>query len=366
MDILKAGRGTSTLLDTPASRHLTEPAISRRIGPYQVIRELGRGGMGVVYLARRADGQYEREVAIKVVRRVFEHASKRFLGERRVLARLSHPNIAHLYGAGRTPEGLPYMAMEYIDGEPIDTYCDRHQLSLEDRVELTLAIGCALTHAHERGIIHLDLKPANVLVCRGGRVEAGIPKLLDFGIARSKERGAFNPLEGRALTLAYATPEQINQAPCSVATDVYGLGVLLFKLCSGCLPFSIKGINSSALARRICEETPGEMHALFSEMSTCKQEELAFKRSTTPKGLKKMLAGPLSLVTQKALRKRQEDRYNSIGAFSEHLQQAVSRQLGYAQGGVRKDRWSRIVSQHRKALGCLALGYLMGRLSGRV
>ncbi|MGA8029838.1 MAG: serine/threonine-protein kinase, partial [Bryobacteraceae bacterium] len=214
-----------------------EPAfdVPARAGPYRIIREIGRGGMGVVCLAQRDDGEYERLVALKLIG-TGTHATKfakLFWRERQILAKLDHPNIARLLDGGTTEAGQPYYAMEFVDGEPLDQYSKRRSLSLREKLELFLAICSAVSYAHRNLIIHRDLKPRNVLVS-----EDGVPKLLDFGVARFLADEAHpEKTTGMPLTPLYASPEQIRGEPLTVAADIYSLGVLLYELLSGRHPY---------------------------------------------------------------------------------------------------------------------------------
>ena len=215
-----------------------ELVVGRRIGPYRLERRLGEGGMSTVYLAQRADDQYRRRVAIKLLRfgMVGEDQLRRFRAERQILAELDHSNIARLYDGG-TEGGLPYFAMELVEGEPIDVWCDRHRLTVRRRLELFRTVCAAVSAAHQKLVVHRDLKPSNILVTADG-----VPKLLDFGIAKLLDPRR-SPAETeptvtwlRVMTPSYASPEQARGAPISTASDVYSLGVLLYRLLTGRLP----------------------------------------------------------------------------------------------------------------------------------
>ena len=199
---------------------LPEPMAGRRIGPYAVVREIGRGGMGAVYLAVRADDEYKKEVAIKVVKRGMDTdvVLRRFREERQILANLAHPSIASLLDGGTTEEGQPYLVMEYIDGQPIDRHCEAHKLTVPDRLRLFRGVLAAVHHAHQNLVIHCDLKPRNILV-----TAAGEPKLLDFGIAKmlSPEAGVSRTVTSlRQMTPEYASPEQVTGRPITTSSDV--------------------------------------------------------------------------------------------------------------------------------------------------
>ena len=217
-----------------------------RVGPYVLVREIGRGGMGSVWLADRADGAYKRRVALKLPRMTWSAGlAKRMARERDIGALLEHPNIARLYDAGVDEHGRPYIAMEYIDGQPIDVYCREHALDLRAKLKLFLQVVRAVAYAHGRLVLHRDLKPSNVLIDVGGQAH-----LLDFGIAKLLDDPAGADLtqeQGRVLTLSYAAPEHIAGRPLGVTADVYALGVLLYELLTGTLPYTAKRTTSGAL-----------------------------------------------------------------------------------------------------------------------
>ena len=236
---------------------LREPRMEGHIGPYRVGREIGRGGMGIVYLAERADGQYRRRVAIKVLRSSphDEELHRRFVAERQILASLNHPNIAQLLDGGISDGHLPFLVMEHVDGVPITTYCDRQRLSVEERLHLFHDVCDAVHHAHQNLVIHRDIKPNNILVTEDRRV-----KLLDFGIAK-----LLNPMLGpadqpltradwRVMTPEYASPEQIRGDSLTTASDVYALGVLLYELLCGRRPHRITSGSPQELAEVIQRE----------------------------------------------------------------------------------------------------------------
>jgi len=228
--------------------------IGSRIGVYEVLEEIGQGGMGEVYRAVRADGHYTKEVAIKLVRGGYDSRSvlERFRNERQILASLDHPNIARLLDGGTTDDGIPYLVMEMVRGRPIDRYCEDHGLDITARLKLFLEVSAAVQYAHQRLVIHRDIKPGNILV-----TEEGVPKLLDFGIAK-----ILDPTAGAEATVAspmtpeYASPEQIRGEPITTATDVYSLGVVLYQLLTGRSPYPAKTRTPHEFARAICDLEP--------------------------------------------------------------------------------------------------------------
>ena len=214
---------------------IEEQPAGKRVGAYQVLRVLGEGGMGMVYLATRADQAYQQQVAIKLMRPGFVPSQGmllRFSAERQILANLNHPNIARLLDGGTGPGDLPYLVMEYVDGVPIDDYCREHKLSIDDRLKLFRSVCAAIEYAHKNLVVHRDIKPGNILVTADGEA-----KLLDFGIAKllGPEKGnlTLTRASQRLMTPEYASPEQIRGEPITTATDVYALGVLLYELLAG-------------------------------------------------------------------------------------------------------------------------------------
>src|SRR5436190_14956259 len=237
-----------------------DPMLGRRLGAYRIEREIGRGGMGAVYEASRADNEFNKRAAIKLVKRGMDtdFILRRFRKERQILAALDHPHIAGLLDGGTTEDGLPYFLMEFIEGEPLYSYCDNHQLNIMERLKLFRSICDAVHYAHQKQVVHRDIKPSNVLV-----TSEGVPKLLDFGIAK-----LLNPqLAGdithdptatamRLMTPEYASPEQVQGAPTTPTTDVYSLGVLLYELLTGHRPYRLVNRAPHEIARVICEEAP--------------------------------------------------------------------------------------------------------------
>ena len=290
----EADQRLRSLVSEAAVDASTKGRLGQRVGPYRIEGELGHGGMGSVFLARRADGAFEGKVAIKLIRGLHtaEHL-RRFEIERRILARLDHPHIARLLDAGTTEDGAPYVVMEYVDGVPITDFAAK--LDLRAQVELVVAVGHAVAHAHRSLVVHRDLKPANVLVRADGQ-----PRLLDFGIARllDDEDGTRSDL--RALTPQYASPEQVRGQPITVAADVYGLGMVAYRLLAGRLPFE-----------REAETAPHSRTSLDPPPPS---------RRTPETDRSRRLHGDLDAILLQALRPRPEERYLSVGAFVEDLE----------------------------------------------
>lgn len=290
----------------------SEYSPGRRIGPYQILQELGHGGMGTVYLAERADGQYRKRVAIKLVSPHLgtEEILQRFRNERQVVADLDHPNIARLLDGGATEDGLPYLAMEFVEGVRIDTWCDSRKLPVRDRVRLFRQVCAAVQYAHEHQVIHRDIKPGNILVTADGT-----PKLLDFGIAKVLNRDLSNTAEATKglgpMTPEYASPEQVRGEGVGPASDVYALGVLLYRLLTGQFPYSVQGAD----LREIYEQEPVKPSVAILDA----QETVSEVRSESPAGLRRLLARDLDNIVLKALRRDPERRYSSVAQFSEDL-----------------------------------------------
>src|SRR5262249_21256019 len=235
-------------------------AAGRMIGPYRIVREVGRGGMSVVYLAERADDVYRKQVAVKLVwpGLMTSEIERRFRQERRILARLRHPNIASLFDGGVTEDGCQYVVMEYVEGEPITEFCDSRKLSITERLKLFQQVCAAVQYAHDNLIVHRDLKPSNILVANDGTV-----KLLDFGIAKLLDPALLGIEEAppsqtgmQAMTPEYASPEQARGENITTGSDVYSLGVVLYELLTGHRPYRIKGRAPSEAARVISEQEP--------------------------------------------------------------------------------------------------------------
>ncbi|HWB43350.1 MAG TPA: serine/threonine-protein kinase, partial [Gemmatimonadales bacterium] len=282
-----------------------QSAAGDRLGPYRLLRELGRGGMGAVYLAERDDEQFTRRVAVKVLPAgpLSRGLRTRFLLERRILGSLEHPNIARLYDAGVGEDGTPFFVMEYVEGRPIAAWCDERRLTVRARLALFDQVCDAVQFAHRNLVVHRDLKPANILVSNDGAV-----KLLDFGIAKllATEGDPGTTLTGagfRALTPEYASPEQLLGEPVSTATDVYALGVLLFELLAGCWPYRPRDRSVLSLERAVLEQDPeGASTAIARAADSADRREGALgslvseRRSTTPAGLRRQLRGDLDNI----------------------------------------------------------------------
>jgi serine/threonine protein kinase/tetratricopeptide (TPR) repeat protein len=301
--------------------------IGRRVGVYELKKELGRGGMGAVYLATRADGEFFKQVAVKLIKRGMDSdfIVKRFRRERQILAGLNHPNIAQLYDGGTTEEGLPYFVMEYVKGEPLYHYCDKRKLNVRERLRIFREIASAVAAAHEQQVIHRDIKPGNILVTK-----EGAPKLLDFGIAKILDpdliHESINPTASmvRLMTTEYASPEQVRGGEITPASDVYALGVLLYELLTGHRPLDFSGKPAHEISRLICEEKPplpseivGRAKNLLPAYVYQKlaPEQIAELRGESLENLQNLLHGSLDRIIMQALRKTPAERYKTVAEF---------------------------------------------------
>jgi serine/threonine protein kinase len=314
------GSPAAALLETPS---LANQYAGRRLGPYRLLEEIGSGGMGEVYRAERVDQEYVHQVAVKLVR---AGADAQFLGprlrvERQILAAFEHPNIARLLDGGTTEEGIPYLVMELIEGEPITAYCDRHRLGLDARLQLFLVTCSAVQYAHQRAVIHRDLKPSNILVTADGT-----PKLLDFGIAKILESGAV-PVRGdltinavRLLTPDYASPEQLKGDPVTAASDAYSLGVILYELLTGIKPHGDRARVMQDAAAAVPNPVPTR-----PSLTVRGRDEAGALRQDSPEGLSRRLRGDLDNIVLMALRQEPERRYATVDRLAEDIR----RYLGY-------------------------------------
>jgi serine/threonine-protein kinase len=325
-------------LDAALTRHA-------RVGAWRLLRLLGRGGMGAVYLAERADGQFQQQAALKLARAGFDDpsAARRFMAERQIVAELEHPHIARLIDGGVTDEGRPYFVMERVEGATLTEYCERRRLSVRDRLQLFLQLGDAVQYAHRHLIVHRDLKPSNVLVTEDGNV-----KLLDFGIAKlfspDAARGAdHTETRDRVMTPAYAAPEQIGGAPISTATDVYALGVMLFELLSGKRPFEQGDRTSRELEEDILRKEPERPSAAAG---------LADR-------LRRQLRGDLDVICLTALRKEPARRYGSAEQLVEDIRRHLSGRPIAARPDTIGYRTGKFVRRHAVAVGVAAIAAVL-------
>jgi len=371
--LLEADAKPHSLLDGFAGDAINLPeALSlegKLIGVYRIVRQIGVGGMGNVYLAERADGQFEQKVALKLIKLGLgsEEILKRFQSERQILARLQHPNIARLLDGGLTADGRPFFTMEFVEGKPIDQYCDQRRLAVDERLELFQTVCAAVQYAHRNLVVHRDLKPSNILVTEDGAV-----KLLDFGIAKLLGVGDEAPslatltqIGQRVMTPEYASPEQVRGEPITTASDVYSLGVILYELLSGHRPYQLVNRSPAEVEKLISTTEPKKPSTVVSQHDNAAPVELiSLARSTQPERLRRKLAGDLDNICLMALRKEPDRRYHSV----EQLLQDVTRHLQELPVAARPStlsyRAQKFVQRHQLGVAMTAIVVLL--ISGLV
>ena len=338
----------------------SSPAAARegsRIGPYRLLHLLGEGGMGEVWLAERCDGMYERKVALKLLRCGLadpgQHA--RFARERQILARLQHPHLAQLHNAGIDPEGHPYFALDYVQGEPVTDHCERLRLPLRQRLRLMLQVCSVVAHAHANLVVHRDLKPSNILVGTDGRV-----KLLDFGIAqlldRKEDGTAGGGGEPRAFTLHYAAPEQVRGEPVSALIDVYSLGVVIHEVVTGLKPYWLRRQSDSEWERSVLDVRPMPASRRLLQGDGPARPSLAQRR------LARQIRGDLDLVLGRAMAKQPAQRYGSVDALAEDLRRFIDGRPLRARPSSTAYRLRKYLTRHRLGVSsaAFALSLLLG------
>lgn len=361
--LLAADAEADTFLEKPlVERPTAALAAPTRLGPYRLDRVIGEGGMGRVYLAIRDDDVFKRRVAIKLVRLDLASSSvaRRLRVERQILASLDHPNIAQIFDGGTTEAGQPYFVMEYVEGSAIDDYCDQNRLSIDDRLTLFRKVCSAVHYAHQNLVVHRDLKPSNILVTAEGE-----PKLLDFGIAKllNPELGAPNldPTQPwvRLLTPRYASPEQLAGKPITTVSDVYSLGVLLYRLLTGHLPHRFETQSPREIERILSEEVPDKPSVTVmkspSTSGGATTETLARARDTRPPDLRRELNGDLDSIVLKALRSAPALRYSSAEQLADDLERRQSGLPVLARQGTWQYRGGKFLRRHRGGVLVAAL-----------
>jgi serine/threonine protein kinase/Tfp pilus assembly protein PilF len=370
--LLSSFDGAATFLeDCPAAGLLSAQSramAGKRVGAYRIIRECGHGGMAVVYLAERADDQYRKCVAIKMLQPGTnkDEILRRFRNERQALAALDHPNIVRLLDGGSTEEGLPYLVMDYVEGVHIDEYCDLHKLSIPERLQLFRAVCLAVQYAHETLVIHRDLKPSNILITK-----EGVARLLDFGIAKvlnpqwSPEK-TLTRTDWRPMTPEYASPEQVRGDPVTKATDIYSLGVLLYVLLTGRHPYRVRPDSPLQIERSICDQEPQKPSVAVSQIddkvshdgntrTVITPQTVGEARAIRPEELPRCLRGDLDTIVLKAIRKEPEHRYASAEEFAKDIERHLSGMPIKARKLTVFYRGGKFVHRHRESLATAIL-----------
>lgn len=353
--LLEQGLGKIELMDN---------LIGQRVENYLIIERIGTGGMGAVYLATRLNSDFKQKVALKIIKRGMdsEAIQTRFAIERRILSTLKHRNIAQLLDGGISAEGLSFFVMEYVDGKPLNQYCNDNKLSLFERLEVFRQICSAVDHAHKNLIIHRDLKPSNILVTNDG-----IPKLLDFGIAKllsnDSDEATLTATHGRVFTPEYASPEQVLGKPVTTATDVYSLGVILYELLSGYRPFETKGKSFEEIVKSVCETEPtkpSEAVTKYKKIETKNEEPNPKSKTQNLKSLR----GDLDNIILKSLRKEPAERYGSVQQFSEDIRRFLQGLPILARPQTLKYRFEKYVKRNKA--GVLATALVLLSLIGGI
>ncbi len=370
--LLSSFDGAPTFLeDSPAaclSSSQSRAIAGRRIGAYRIVRECGHGGMGVVYLAERADDQYQKRVAIKMLKPGInkDEVLRRFRNERQALAALDHPSIVRLLDGGSTEEGLPYLIMDFVEGVRIDEYCDIHTLSIAERLQLFRTVCLAVQYAHETLVIHRDLKPGNILITK-----EGVARLLDFGIAKVlnpqwSQEAPLTRTDWRPMTPEYASPEQVRGERVTNATDIYSLGVLLYELLTGHRPNRVRSDSPLEIERSVCEEEPEKPSAAVSRIddkpshdggtrSVITPQMIGEARAIRPEELPRRLRGDLDIIVMKAIRKEPKHRYASVEAFANDIERHLSGMPIKARKPTLLYRGGKFVRRHTESLATAIL-----------
>ncbi len=364
--------GLQQAIQVSADRAVHGPdRIGKMLGPYRVMEKIDHGGMGTVYKAERSDKQFSQTVAIKILRSSLEsnEARHRFLSERQILANLNHPYICQLVDGGTTEDDTPYLVMELVEGTPIDRFCDDNQLDTKHRLKLFAKVCDAVQFAHQNLVVHRDIKPNNILVTTDGN-----PKLLDFGIAKLLDEQqvmhtvAVTQEDARVLTPEYASPEQVRGEPISTATDVYSLGVLLYRLLSGHSPYGVTGKQPFELQKAILSLDPKKPSTMVatpfttSNTETITPEEIGQQRHASPQRLRKILTGDLDNIVLMAMRKEPGRRYRSVQLFAQDIEHYLGNEPVLAHPPTLSYRSGKFIQRNRLAVfgGALSLGVIAG------
>lgn len=382
--LLYFGQRAGEFIETPALELAAESfanqdadgraMLGKKIGQYKLVEKLGSGGMGEVYRAVRDDDQFQKQVAIKLIRQGYDTdlIVRRFRNERQILASLEHPNIALLLDGGTTEDGLPYFVMELVEGQPIDRYCNSHKLNVAERLELFRTVCDAVQYAHRNLIVHRDLKPQNILV-----TEHGVPKLLDFGIGKilgpSHQQLAADAIATLLpiMTPDYASPEQVRNETITTATDVYSLGAILYVLLTGRRPNRVKNSSPPEIVSAICSTEPERPSIAVTRDVDGDGVSSDASRSDSAKGrppeqtekLRRILSGDLDNIILKALRKEPSRRYSSVEQFSEDIGRYLEGRPVNAGSGTLQYRAGKFVKRHQAAIGAAIL-IVIGLIAG--
>jgi non-specific serine/threonine protein kinase/serine/threonine-protein kinase len=355
--LLSAYRSAGDFIQKPAiiEDHMLvegneDPLIGIDLGTYRITREIDHGGMGTVYEAVRADDEYQKRVAIKIVQRGLDTKTvlRRFRNERQILANLDHPHIARLLDGGTTKDGRPYFVMEFVDGTPIDEFCESHQSKITDRLLLFQTISRAVHYAHQHLVIHRDLKPSNILI-----TAEGVPKLLDFGIAKvlddSISDAVHLTLDVVPLTPQYASPEQVRGEPMTTSTDVYSLGVVLFQLLTGQRPYKLTG-QPQEIVKAICEQEPPKPSVAVKQAADSAGRRDEFARE---------LRGDLDNIVLKALHKEPQRRYSSVLEFADDIERYLVGKPVRARQDTAWYRTGKFIRRHKVGVALASLSVTM-------
>jgi non-specific serine/threonine protein kinase/serine/threonine-protein kinase len=336
-----------------------------RIGPYRVIREIGRGGMGAIYLAERDDDEYHKQVAIKLIKRGMDSDAilHRFRAERQILATLDHTNIARMLDGGTTREGLPYFVMEYIEGLPIDRYSDERKLSINQRLTLFLQVCAAVQHSHQHLVVHRDIKPSNIIVTSDGAT-----KLLDFGIAKivTPDTGVAETMSARGwMTPEYSSPEQLRGLGATTSDDVYSLGVILYELLAGRSPYQFKDRSPVEVAEVISSTDPDRPStaAVRIDRATVREDaptalspdSISQAREGTPEKLRRRLSGDLDNIVLKAMHREKDMRYRSVAELAEDIRRHLEGRPVMARKGTFSYRASKYIRRNKVTVASAAI-----------
>jgi serine/threonine protein kinase len=353
-------RPDTVAVTTLSGMEIEDPMAGRRLGAYRLVRRIGKGGMGAVFLAVRADDEYQKEVAIKLVEPGPDSRAllNRFRTERQTLAGLDHPNIVKLLDGGSTQEGLPFLVMDYVAGSPIDDYSDAQKLCVDERLRLFLQVCEAVQYAHQKSVVHRDLKPGNILVTTDGT-----PKLLDFGIAKvlnpqpSAQNLHLTQTGVRCMTPAYASPEQMRCKPITSASDIYSLGVVLYELLTGHRPYRLTQNTPAEMERAICEQEPEAPSTAVSRVESVTSSDgtpiartpelVSQTREGQPDKLRRRLRGDLDNIVLKALQKEPQRRYGSVAEFSQDIGRHLQHLPVKARPSTLAYRVSKFVQRHK-------------------